>query len=108
MVTMSPKAKNKLQSLIAEKNKPEHGLRIYIQAGGCSGMSYKMEFDDNIQKSDEVIDQNGVHLIVDKFSLRYLDGAEIDYADEGLMGGSFVVNNPNAKTTCGCGQSFKA
>jgi len=108
MVTLSNKAEHKLRDLITEKNKPDHGLRVYIQAGGCSGMSYKMEFDDQIQKSDEVVEQNGIKLIVDKFSLRYLDGSEIDYADEGLMGGSFVVNNPNAKTTCGCGQSFKA
>ncbi|MCF7804511.1 MAG: iron-sulfur cluster insertion protein ErpA [Candidatus Marinimicrobia bacterium] len=108
MVTLSERAENKLRTLLQEQNKEEHGLRVYIQGGGCSGMSYGMEFEDEPEKSDEVLEQNGIKVIVDKFSLKYIDGSEIDYADEGLMGGSFQVVNPQAKSTCGCGQSFKA
>jgi len=93
---------------MSEQDKSDAGLRIYVKGGGCSGMSYGMEFDNNVQKADEVFEQNGVKIIIDKISMKYIEGSEIDYADEGLMGGSFQVNNPNAKSTCGCGHSFKA
>lgn len=108
MLTLSARAEKKLQALLQEQNKQDHGLRVYVQGGGCSGMSYGMEFENEIQTSDEILEQNGVKIIVDKFSLKYMAGSEIDYADEGLMGGSFQVKNPQAKSTCGCGQSFKA
>lgn len=108
MVTISERAENKLRNLIKEQGKEGHGLRVYIQGGGCSGMSYGMEFDDEVQYGDEVWEHEGVQLIIDKFSLKYIDGSEIDYVDEGLMGGSFQVKNPQAQATCGCGQSFKA
>lgn len=108
MVTLTEKAEKRLKNLIEDQNKTGYGLRVYIQGGGCSGMSYGMEFDDEVQYGDEVMERNGVKVIVDKFSLRYMDGSEIDYVEEGLMGGSFQVKNPQAKSTCGCGQSFKA
>ncbi len=107
MITLSERAENKLRTLIKEQEKQDHGLRVYIQGGGCSGMSYVMEFDDDIQYGDEVIEHDGIRVIIDKFSLKYIDGSEIDYIEEGLMGGSFQVKNPVAKSTCGCGQSFK-
>lgn len=105
---LSNSAENKLRELLDEKQKPDQGLRVYVQGGGCAGMSYGMEFDDNVRDFDEVIEQNGLRIIVDKFSMKYIQGSEIEYTDEGLMGGSFSVNNPKAKTTCGCGHSFKA
>ncbi len=108
MVTLSERAENQLKHLIEEQDKQGYGLRVYIQGGGCSGMSYGMEFDDEVQYGDEVWEKDGVQLIIDKFSLKYIDGSEIDYVEEGLMGGSFQVKNPQAKATCGCGQSFKA
>jgi len=108
MVSLSKRAEKKLRTLIQEKDNAKLGLRVFVQAGGCSGMSYGMEFEEDIQNSDEVHEQNGVKLIIDKFSLKYIEGSEIDYADEGLMGGSFQVVNPQAKSTCGCGHSFKA
>ncbi|MBS1271828.1 MAG: Iron-sulfur cluster insertion protein ErpA [Candidatus Marinimicrobia bacterium] len=108
MVSLTERAEKKLRDLLNEKNKQDAGLRVFVQAGGCSGMSYGMEFEEEAQKSDEVHEQNGVKLIIDKFSMKYIAGSEIDYADEGLMGGSFQVQNPQAKSTCGCGTSFKA
>ncbi len=105
---LSESAESKLRHLLEEKQKPDHGLRVYVQGGGCAGMSYGMEFDDNVRDFDQVIEQNGLKIIVDKFSLKYMEGSEIEYKDEGLMGGSFSVTNPKAKTTCGCGHSFKA
>jgi len=108
MLSLSDTAENKLRNLLQEKGQSEQGLRVYVQGGGCAGMSYGMEFDDNIRDFDEVIEQNGLRIIVDKFSLKYMEGSQIDYTDEGLMGGSFSVTNPKAKTTCGCGHSFKA
>ena len=108
MVTLTDRAEKRLKNLIEDQNKTGYCLRVYIQGGGCSGMSYGMEFDDEVQYGDEVLERNGVKVIVDKFSLRYMEGSEIDYVEEGLMGGSFQVKNPQAKSTCGCGQSFKA
>lgn len=108
MLKLTPKAEEKVKTLLDEQGKDAHGLRVYVKGGGCSGMSYGMEFDNEIQLSDEVLEQNGVKIIVDRFSLKYIEGSEIDYAEEGLMGGSFSVNNPVAKSTCGCGHSFKA
>jgi iron-sulfur cluster assembly protein len=108
MLRLTAKAEEKVKTLLHEQGKDKHGLRVYVKGGGCSGMSYGMEFDDEIQLTDEVMEQNGVKIIVDRFSLKYIEGSEIDYAEEGLMGGSFSVNNPVAKSTCGCGHSFKA
>ena len=108
MVTLTEKAENRIKGLLQDQQKTDHGLRVYVKGGGCSGMSYGMEFDNNIEMADEVLEHKGIKIIVDRFSLKYIDGSEIDYAEEGLMGRSFTVNNPVAKSTCGCGHSFKA
>ena len=82
-------------------------LRVAVQGGGCSGLQYALGFDGEPQPGDEVVDQHGVKVVVDRFSLPYLTGAEVDFVD-GLMGQGFTVNNPNAVASCGCGSSFKA
>jgi iron-sulfur cluster assembly protein len=82
-------------------------LRVAVQGGGCSGLQYALGFDGEPQPGDEVADLHGVKVVVDRFSLPYLSGAEVDFVD-GLMGQGFTVNNPNAVASCGCGSSFKA
>ncbi len=98
-------AAKKVSDLIAEEGNPELMLRIYIQGGGCSGFQYGFNFDENVNDGDEVIETDGVKLLIDPMSLQYLMGAEVDYT-EGLQGAQFVIRNPNASTTCGCGSSF--
>lgn len=98
-------AAGKVSQLIQEEGNPNLMLRIYIQGGGCSGFQYGFTFDENINEGDEEIVTDGVKLLVDPMSLQYLMGAEIDYS-EGLQGAQFVIRNPNASTTCGCGSSF--
>ncbi len=82
-------------------------LRVFVQGGGCSGLQYGFEFDEQVQDGDACVENQGVKLIVDPMSVQYLSGAEIDYR-EGLEGAQFVIRNPNATTTCGCGSSFAA
>lgn len=98
-------AANKVADLIAEEGNPDLMLRIYIQGGGCSGFQYGFNFDENINEGDEVVETDGVKLLIDPMSIQYLTGAEVDYT-EGLQGAQFVIRNPNASTTCGCGSSF--
>ena len=98
-------AANKVRELIAEENNPALSLRVYISGGGCSGFQYGFTFDEQRADDDLALVKHGVTLIVDPLSLQYLMGAEIDYA-ENLHGAQFVIRNPNAKTTCGCGSSF--
>lgn len=98
-------AARKVHSLIAEEGNPALNLRVYIQGGGCSGFQYGFEFDENRAEDDFAIERSGVTLLVDPLSLQYLTGAEVDYT-ESLQGAQFVIRNPNAKTTCGCGSSF--
>ncbi|KOR30182.1 iron--sulfur cluster insertion protein ErpA [Achromatium sp. WMS2] len=100
-------AASKVAQLITEEGNPNLMLRIYIQGGGCSGFQYGFTFDENMNEDDEQIVTDGVKLLVDPMSMQYLMGASIDYT-EGLQGGQFVINNPNAVTTCGCGSSFSA
>ena len=100
-------AAGKVRELIAEEGNPELKLRAYIQGGGCSGFQYGFEFDENRAEDDLAIDTDGVTLLVDPLSLQYLMGAEVDYS-EGLSGAQFVIRNPNAASTCGCGSSFSA
>lgn len=95
----------KVAQLIAEEGNPDLMLRVYIQGGGCSGFQYGFTFDESIQDGDTEVVTGGVKLLVDPMSLQYLSGAEIDYT-EGLQGAQFVIRNPNASTTCGCGSSF--
>jgi iron-sulfur cluster insertion protein len=95
----------RINELLASKDNPNLMLRVYIQGGGCSGFQYGFQFDENQQDDDISIEQEGIRVLVDMLSLQYLGGAEIDYKDD-LMGRRFLVNNPNASTTCGCGSSF--
>jgi iron-sulfur cluster insertion protein len=98
-------AARKVHELIQEEGNPELKLRVYITGGGCSGFQYGFTFDEARAEDDFAIDREGVTLLVDPLSLQYLTGAEIDYS-ESLSGSQFVIRNPNAKTTCGCGSSF--
>lgn len=95
----------KVRALIAEEGNAALKLRVYISGGGCSGFQYGFSFDEEQAEDDLSIDRDGVTLLVDPLSLQYLMGAEVDYS-EGLTGAQFVIRNPNAKTTCGCGSSF--
>ncbi|MFG3449873.1 MULTISPECIES: iron-sulfur cluster insertion protein ErpA [unclassified Stenotrophomonas] len=95
----------KVKELIQDEPGDGLALRVYIQGGGCSGFQYGFEFDENRAEDDLAVDTNGVTLLVDPLSLQYLMGAEVDYT-ESLTGAQFVIRNPNAKTTCGCGSSF--
>ena len=101
----SDAAVHKVRELIAEENNPNLKLRVYISGGGCSGFQYGFTFDEQRADDDLALVKDGVTLVVDPLSLQYLMGAEIDYA-ENLHGAQFVIRNPNAKTTCGCGSSF--
>ena len=95
----------KVAELVAEEGNPGLKLRLYVTGGGCSGFSYGFAFDDKVSEDDTAIDRDGVTMLVDAMSLQYLIGAEIDFED-GLEGSRFVIHNPNAQTTCGCGSSF--
>ncbi|HJU07225.1 MAG TPA: iron-sulfur cluster insertion protein ErpA [Rhodanobacteraceae bacterium] len=95
----------KVRELILDEGNPKLALRVYIQGGGCSGFQYGFSFDENRAEDDLALEKDGVTLLVDPLSLQYLAGAEIDYS-ESLSGAQFVIRNPNAKTTCGCGSSF--
>jgi iron-sulfur cluster insertion protein len=98
-------AAKKVADLIADEGNPELMLRIYVQGGGCSGFQYGFTFDENEDEGDLRIEKCGVTLLVDPMSVQYLMGAEIDYRED-LNGAQFVIRNPNASTTCGCGSSF--
>lgn len=100
-------AARKVSSLIESEGNPKLKLRVFVQGGGCSGLQYGFEFDELAQDGDTMIENLGVTLLVDPMSFQYLSGAEIDYR-EGLDGAQFVIRNPNATTTCGCGSSFAA
>jgi iron-sulfur cluster insertion protein len=98
-------AATKVKSLIEEEGNDALKLRIYITGGGCSGFQYGFSFDESVNDGDTVVDKAGVSLLIDPMSFQYLNGAEVDYS-EGLEGSHFVIRNPNATTTCGCGSSF--
>ena len=98
-------AARKVKALIEEEDEANLKLRVFISGGGCSGFQYGFTFDEDIGDGDTVIEKDGVQLLVDPMSFQYLVGAEIDYT-EGLEGAQFVIRNPNASTTCGCGSSF--
>jgi iron-sulfur cluster insertion protein len=100
-------AARKVHELIEEEGNPGLKLRVYISGGGCSGFQYGFTFDEDQAEDDLAVSREGVTLVVDPLSLQYLTGAEIDYA-ESFSGSQFVIRNPNAKTTCGCGSSFSA
>jgi len=100
-------AATKVGELIREESNPNLKLRVFVQGGGCSGFQYGFTFDENIEDGDTRVDNQGVTLLIDPMSIQYLAGAEIDYK-EGIEGAQFVIRNPNASTTCGCGSSFSA
>ncbi len=106
-VTLSPMAADKLQKILAEKNLAGYGLRVFVAGGGCSGYQYGMAFENSTEEGDAVCESNGVRIFVDSASAMYLEGATVDYVDS-LMGGGFRIENPNAVSTCSCGQSFSA
>ena len=101
----TPAAAAKVRELVSEEGNDALKLRVYIQGGGCSGFQYGFEFDESQGEDDLAVVTDGITLLVDPLSLQYLMGAEVDYA-ESLHGAQFVIRNPNAKTTCGCGSSF--
>ena len=98
-------AADKVRELIEEENNEALMLRVFISGGGCSGFQYGFSFDENTTDGDTIVEKEGVKLLIDPMSIQYLTGAEIDYS-EGLEGAQFVIRNPNAETTCGCGSSF--
>lgn len=98
-------AAEKVRQLISEEGDDGLMLRVFITGGGCSGFQYGFTFDESVNDGDTVVENGGVKLLIDPMSVQYLSGAEIDYS-EGLEGAQFVIRNPNAATTCGCGSSF--
>lgn len=104
-ITFTDSASAKVKSLIEEEANDNLKLRVFISGGGCSGFQYGFTFDENVQEGDLSVEKNGVILLIDPMSYQYLINAEIDYS-EGLEGAQFVIKNPNAATTCGCGSSF--
>uniref|UniRef100_UPI003340A9A6 iron-sulfur cluster insertion protein ErpA n=1 Tax=Castellaniella defragrans TaxID=75697 RepID=UPI003340A9A6 len=98
-------AVSKVRELLAEEGNPDLKLRVFVQGGGCSGFQYGFTFDEEVNDDDTTIEREGVKLLVDPMSFQYLVGSEIDYKDD-LEGSQFVIRNPNANTTCGCGSSF--
>ena len=105
MITITDSAVAKLKDILAEENNPSLKLRVFVQGGGCSGMSYGFTLDDEQAKDDWDIEAGGVNVLVDSMSGGYLQGATIDYTED-QYGSSFAIKNPNAVTTCGCGSSF--
>lgn len=104
-VLFSDSAAAKVRELIQDEGNDALKLRIYVTGGGCSGFQYGFTFDEAVNDGDTVVEKDGVSLLIDAMSFQYLNGAEIDYT-EGLEGAHFVIRNPNATTTCGCGSSF--
>ena len=102
---MTSSAARKVKSLIEEEENDQLKLRVYITGGGCAGFSYGFSFDEALKDGDTVVEKDDVTMVVDQLSIQYLAGSEVDYT-EGLQGARFVINNPNAETTCGCGSSF--
>ncbi len=105
LLVFTEAAANKVKTLIEEEKNESLKLRVFVSGGGCSGFQYGFTFDENIQDGDTRVEKNGVTLLVDPMSFQYLSGAEIDYKED-LEGSQFVIKNPNATTTCGCGSSF--
>jgi iron-sulfur cluster insertion protein len=105
MINISESAKSKIMDLLLEENNPNLALRTFVQGGGCSGFSYGFTFDEVMNEDDFEFPLGDFKVLVDSMSMQYLQGAEIDYKEE-AMGSQFVIKNPNAQSTCGCGSSF--
>src|SRR5512136_491167 len=104
-INVTELAASKITEILAEENKQESGLRVFVQGGGCSGFQYGLMIEETPGTGDQVIESNGIRLFVDPISIRYLKGAQVDFVDN-ISGGGFTIKNPNAVSTCGCGQSF--
>ena len=105
MITITESAKTKILDLLAEENNPDLALRTFVQGGGCSGMSYGFTFDEITNEDDFEVPLEKFKVLVDSASMQYLQGASIDYKED-IQGSQFVISNPNAQSTCGCGSSF--
>lgn len=105
LLVVTQNAADKVKALIVEEGNDALKLRVFVTGGGCSGFQYGFSFDENVNDGDTAIEKDGVTFLVDPMSYQYLVGAELDY-QEGLQGAQFMINNPNASTTCGCGSSF--
>lgn len=104
-INVTDSAAAKVQQLLIEEDNPNLKLRVYVTGGGCSGFQYGFKFDEEIHDGDTDVEKNGVSVVVDPMSFQYLAGSEVDFIDD-LEGARFVIRNPNASTTCGCGSSF--
>jgi iron-sulfur cluster insertion protein len=105
VISMTSNAVGKVKSLVSEEGNPRLKLRVFVTGGGCSGFQYGFSFDEEVGEDDTIVSESGADLIVDPLSYQYLVGSKVDYV-EGLQGAKFVVKNPMAVTTCGCGSSF--
>ena len=106
MINLTAPAAEAVRELINKRELDGYALRVFISGGGCSGFQYGMALDDNIRESDYVVESDGIKVLVDEVSFDYLRGATVDYVED-LMGGGFKIENPNAVSSCGCGQSFR-
>lgn len=104
MINLTTSAADAVRDLLTNRNLEGYALRVFISGGGCSGYQYGMALDDNIRETDNVVESNGVKVLVDEVSINYLFGSTVDYVED-LMGGGFKIENPNALSSCGCGQS---
>jgi iron-sulfur cluster assembly accessory protein len=107
MVTLTETAAKRIVDLRLEEGKPEWGLRVRVVGGGCSGMSYELGWDDTAGEDDDVVESHGVKVLVDSKSAPYVAGSEIDYIDNEMLGAGFKIQNPNVKSSCGCGASHQ-
>ena len=107
MVTLTEIAAKKIADLRLEEGKHEWGLRVRVVGGGCSGMSYELGWEDQEAADDNVIEAHGIKVYVDPHSVQYLQGSEIDFVENNMMGAGFAIKNPNVKSSCGCGQSHR-
>ena len=105
LINVTESAASKIKDLLAEENKADSGLRVFVQGGGCSGFQYGLMIEESGGVGDQTFESNGIKLYVDPVSLSYLKGAEVDFVDT-ITGGGFTIKNPNATSTCGCGSSF--
>jgi iron-sulfur cluster assembly protein len=107
MIHVTEKAAEQIKTIMAKENLPDHSLRVSVVGGGCSGMSYRLNFEKAAEEGDKVFEEHGVRVLVDGKSHLFLNGMTLDFSD-GLNGSGFSFNNPNAKASCGCGSSFSA
>lgn len=107
MITLTETAARKVMDLRLEEGKPEYGLRIRVVGGGCSGFSYELGWEEQAAEGDNLIESHGIKVYVDPMSARYVAGSEIDFVENQMLGAGFAINNPNVKSTCGCGQSHQ-